>query len=464
MRWANAFRSGAFRFALLLALAFAASSMLLLLVVERSISSYALAATEGGLRSETAILQGEDKEGGRASLITAIDRHRRAGGAEAFRYQLVDRDGRPLVNDLGATAARLGWGTVDVTDDPSSPSRDGRETFKTLGVALPHGGVLVVGTDTYDIQALRDRLDRFTILAGLGITLVAVIGGYLIGGLFLRRLDRVNAAIERIMAGAVTERLPTIGISREFDLLSANLNRMLDRIETLLDGLRQVSTDIAHDLRTPLTRLRQQLEATREAGEAGVYEAGIDAAIAQTDEILGIFRALLRIGTLDGGDGRQHFTRVDLSEVLERVVAAHQPVAEDAGKTLRADIATGLCVAGDAELLAQLLTNLIDNAIRHTPPGSQIVGRLARVEDAVIAEISDTGPGIPANERDRVLTRFYRLDRSRNLPGAGLGMALVAAIASLHRAPLALLDNAPGLRVRLSFGLSDETRLPAAVD
>eukprot|EP01037_Dinobryon_pediforme_P022467 gene22467-23640_t len=251
---------------------------------------------------------------------------------------------------------------------------------------------------------------------------------------------------------------------REFDLLSANLNRMLDRIEALLDGLRQVSTDIAHDLRTPLTRLRQQLEATREAGEAGVYEAGIDAAIAQTDEILAIFRALLRIGTLDGGDGRQHFTPVDLSEVLERVVVAHQPVAEDAGKTLSADIATGLCVAGDAELLAQLFTNLIDNAIRHTPPGSQIVGRLARVEADVVAEISDTGPGIPANERARVLTRFYRLDRSRNLPGAGLGMALVAAIASLHRAPLALLDNAPGLRVRLSFGGSDEARLPAAAD
>ena len=448
MAWLSGFRSGAFRFACLLALAFVASSALVLVVVERSIAHYAVDATEGGLTSEAAILAGEDREEGRASLFGAIARHRRASGAEAFRYQVIARAGRLLVDDIGAPTVRLGWGQVAVHDDPQDPAA---ETLKSLGVALPNGGTLVVATDTYDIQELRRALDRFLVVAGAVITVLALVGGYLIGALFMRRLDRVNAAIARVMVGNTAERLPPIGISREFDQLSANLNAMLDRIGALMDGLRQVTTDIAHDLRTPLGRLRQQLEQTRDARDPERFDASIDTAIAQTDEILAIFRALLRIGTLEGGDGRQYFAPLDLSELVGRVIAAYQPVAEDDGKTLIAEHADGLLIEGDAELLAQMMTNLVDNAIRHTPAGSTIVSRLERIDGAIVASVSDDGPGIPPHERDAVLTRFYRLDRSRNLPGAGLGMALAAAIAALHRVRLELLDNRPGLRVRLTF-------------
>ena len=448
MAWLSGFRSGAFRFACLLALAFVAGSALVLVVVERSIAHYAVDATEGGLTSEAAILAGEDREEGRASLLGAIARHRRASGAEAFRYQVIDRAGRLLVDDIGAPTVRLGWGQVAVHDDPQDPAA---ETLRSLGVALPNGGTLVVATDTYDIQELRRALDRFLVVAGAVITVLALVGGYLIGALFMRRLDRVNAAIARVMAGNTAERLPPIGISREFDQLSANLNAMLDRIGALMDGLRQVTTDIAHDLRTPLGRLRQQLEQTRDARDPERFDASIDTAIAQTDEILAIFRALLRIGTLEGGDGRQYFAPLDLSELVGRVIAAYQPVAEDDGKTLIAAHADGLLIEGDAELLAQMMTNLVDNAIRHTPAGSTIVSRLERIDGAIVASVSDDGPGIPPHERDAVLTRFYRLDRSRNLPGAGLGMALAAAIAALHRVRLELLDNRPGLRVRLTF-------------
>lgn len=450
MRWLSGFRSGAFRFALLLALAFAASAALLLFVVEHSISQYAVAATDGGLKSEAVILQGEDRESGRANLLKAIDRHRRASGEEAFLYQLMDGTGRVLVNDLGNSPAKIGWGNVSVRDDPAD-TRTEPEILKSLGVPLADGGVLVVATDTYDVEELRRQLDRFTIMAGIGITLFALAGGYLTGGLFMRRLDRVNAAIGRVMAGNVSERLPTIGISREFDLLSSNLNAMLDQIGALMDGLRQVTTDIAHDLRTPLTRLRQQLEAARESGAADRYEVAIDSAIDQADEILVIFRALLRIGTLEGGDGRQYFRTLDLSELVSRVIAAHQPVAEDEGKVLLAEHETDLMVEGDAELLAQMMTNLVDNAIRHTPDGSRIVSKLGRIDGNIVASISDDGPGIPTEERANVLTRFYRLDRSRNLPGAGLGMSLAAAIAALHHARLDLLDNCPGLRILVTF-------------
>ena len=458
LRPASGFRSGAFRFALLLALAFAACAALVLFVVERSISRYARAATEGGLRTEAAILQDHDREDGRDNLRKEIARHRQAGGDEGFFFQLSDRNGHMVVNDLDQSVARLGIGTVTIRDD------DHKEKLESLGVPLADGAVLVVATDSYDILEVRNRLGWITVLAGITITAFALAGGYVTGGLFMRRLERVNEAIGRVVAGNFAQRLPTIGISREFDLLTTNLNVLLDRIAALMDGLRQVTTDIAHDLRTPLTRLRQQLEAVLDArGARGVldargaahYEASIESAIAQTDEILGIFRALLRIGTMEGGDGRQHFAAVDMSEVMGRVVAAHEPVAEDAGKTLVGDHQPGVFVVGDADLIAQMLTNLIDNAIRHTPAGSRIVSRIEASGDHVIATIGDNGPGIPADERTNVLARFYRLDRSRNLPGAGLGMSLAAAIATLHHAQFDLLDNRPGLSVRITFPAAD---------
>jgi signal transduction histidine kinase len=445
MHWLNGFRSGAFRFALLLAIAFAASAVLLLVVVEHSVSHYAVEASDGSLKSEAVILQGEDREGGLNTLVKTINLHRRAGGNDAFLYRLTDKAGRMLVNDLGDSLVPAGWGEVIVREGGK------HEVFKSLGVPTADGGVLIVATDTYDIQKLRRKLDRFAILAGITITLVALVGGYVTGGLFMRRLDRVNDAIGRVRAGNVAERLPMIGISPEFNLLSANLNAMLDQIAALLSGLQQVTTDIAHDLRTPLTRLRQHLEATRESGSVQRYEAGIDSALVQTDEILAIFRALLRIGTLEGGEGAQYFTTVDLSEIVERVAAAHQPVAEDEGKILSFAIEPALSVHGDGELIAQMVVNLIDNAIRHTPRGSRITCELARVDGSIVATIADDGPGIPAKEHTNVLTRFYRLDRSRNLPGAGLGMSMVAAIAALHRIQLQLVDNCPGLRIRLIF-------------
>jgi signal transduction histidine kinase len=218
-----------------------------------------------------------------------------------------------------------------------------------------------------------------------------------------------------------------------------------------MEGLRQVSTDIAHDLRTPLSRLRQQLEETREAESIDRYEAGVDLALAQTDQILTIFRSLLRIGTLEGGVGRQRLDMVDLSEVMNRVHLAYRPVAEDAGKTLTATHAVGISVRGDAELLAQMTTNLIENAINHTPPGTNISTSLFSQDERVIVTVADSGPGIPAEERAKVLTRFYRLDRSRGTPGAGLGLALVAAIAALHGVLLFLEDNKPGLSIKLKF-------------
>ncbi len=452
MRRAEIFRSGAFRFASLLALLFAAGSLILLWTVESSISRYAQEAIAGSLQSEAAVLSTEDREGGRKALLTAIQRHRHSAREQQFRYLFEDADGKILVNDLGGGRAGLGWGTVLIADDDVGTDREGGiEQLKSFGTRLSDGSLLVIATDAYDVQELRHRLNLFTIWSGAGISLFALVGGFVIGGLFMRRLDRVNESVSRIMEGNLAERLPTIGMSPEFDALSANLNRMLDRIGALMEGMRQVSTDIAHDLRTPLSRLRQHLEATRESSSIENYDAGVELAIAQTDNILTIFRALLRIGSLEGGIGRQRFGVVDLSEIMNRVYLAYQPVAEDLQKVLVADHMADISVQGDGELLAQMFTNLIDNALGHTPPGTQINSTLSSVNGQVIASISDNGPGIPDSERSKVLARFYRLDRSRNMPGSGLGLALVAAIAALHEIRLSLENNTPGLRVELKF-------------
>jgi signal transduction histidine kinase len=449
------FGSGAFRFAFLLAAVFAIGSALLLAVVQRQVGRYAVEATSATLRSEAAILTGEYRSMGLPGLIDAMNRHQQAAGEPQFRYLLLDAKGRQLFGDLPGAAASVGWGELRLREPPSNGEEDDTEVLERLGKRLPDGLLLVVATDTFDVQSLRARLFWFTLYSGLGITLFALAGGFGVGRLFLRRLEQVNAAVGRIMDGSVAERLPAIGLSPEFDRLSSNLNRMLDRNAALMEGLRQVSTDIAHDLRTPLTRLYQQLQRMRDEDGAEDRASGIDDALAQTESLLGIFQALLRIGALEGGVGRQRFTQVDLSEVMDRVHLAYKPVAEDSGHVLVAEHDPGIVVIGDADLLAQLFTNLIENALVHTPPGTHVVTGLRATGTDVLAEVRDDGPGIPVSERDKVFRRFYRCDASRNTPGAGLGLSLVAAIAALHEATVSLTDSTPGLRVGITFAGPD---------
>ena len=449
-------RSGAFRFAVLLAIVFAIGSSLLLGAVNWQVSTYAQEATNSALRTETEILVGEYGSMGLAGLTEAMTRHQRAGEGQ-FRYLLLDGQGRRLYGDLPMSAAGVGWRWVRPRAQATSAKRihgaedakDGSKTLRSIGTRVADGLLLVVAMDTSDIRSLNARLSDFTLFSGIVITGFALGGGFFVGALFLRRLGEVNAAVGRIMEGSLAERLPGIGFSPEFDRLSANLNRMLDRNAALMEGLRQVSTDIAHDLRTPLTRLHQQLEALRDAGGGDV--GAVEDALTQTEDLLNIFQALLRIGALEGGMGRDRFAVLDLSELLDRIHLAYRPVAEDAGKILTAEISPRVHVFGDTTLLAQLFTNLVENAVVHTPPGTRIVMRLAQGDADVTAEVCDNGPGIPAAEHEKVFRRFYRRDTSRNTPGSGLGLSLAAAIAHLHDAEISISDNAPGLCISVAF-------------
>ncbi len=450
MRPPRALESGSFRFAILLAAVFALGAAALLTVVERSVGRYATEAAADGVTTEVAILSDEDRAAGRAATVQAIARRERASREHQLRYLLVDTRGRALAGGLPPGLARLGWRDVTLANPDRHESDDPRTvSLMALGTRLADGAILVVASDTVEIEELRGGLLRSTTAFGVGITVLVLVGGFTVGSIFLRRLERVNQSVERIMAGRFTERLPPIGMSPEFDHLSANLNRMLDRIEVLMDGLRQVSTDIAHDLRTPLTRLRQQLEDLKANAPGAAFETQVDGALAQTDRILTIFRALMRIGALEAGAGPRRLVAVDLSEMMERVHRAYLPVAEDGERRLIADIAPAVTVSGDAELLTQAVTNLVENALLHTPRGAEVVIGLARRGSGAAITVADDGLGVPEHERDKVLRRFYRLDSARASPGSGLGLALVAAVATLHQATLTLSDNRPGLRVEL---------------
>jgi signal transduction histidine kinase len=287
----------------------------------------------------------------------------------------------------------------------------------------------------------------------LGVTVVLALGGGLvIAVLLLRRVDAVNRTARAIMNGDLSRRIPVVGSHDELGGLAESVNRMLSRIEELMESLRHITSDIAHDLRTPLGRLRQRLEASRlKTRSTSEYESAIDAAIDDTDSILKTFEAMLRIAQIEAGARRARFSNTDLSAITENVFEAFEAVAEDEGKSLEARIEPSISVNGDRELLTQMLANLIENALRHTPTGTVVYVELERVDGSARLTVADTGPGIPIAEKENVFRRFYRLDASRSTPGSGLGLSLVAAIAKLHDASISLEDNEPGVRVRILF-------------
>ena len=442
------FRSGAFRFALVFAGVFAVAAALILGMVRHQVGRYAHEAMAGTLQTETATLRAED----RSRLIDEIGRRMKAAPDGTFLYLLLDPAGHRLIGTIPTEAARVGWGEVRMHEHPPTPTDpEHPERLVTLGTRLTDGSLLVVATDGYDVDKLGGHMIRFTILWAVAITLLALAGGWLAGRIFLQRIEAANAAIERIMAGRTEQRLPMIGLAPELDDLARNLNRMLDRIDGLMEGLRQVSTDVAHDLRTPLTRLRQMLEAAREAATRDDGDNGIDVALAQADQLLGTFRAILRLAQIEGGGRRAPFEPVDLRELLATLIETYEPVAADAGHALVAHLGQASIVSGDAELLAQLFANLIENAILHTPDGTRVTIDAERVPGHITVIVADNGPGVPEAERDRITRRFYQIDTSRSRGSSGLGLSIASAIVTLHGAKLMIGDASPGLRIAVSF-------------
>jgi signal transduction histidine kinase len=340
-------------------------------------------------------------------------------------------------------------GVVDFVRDSGEPA-DARAKLTGFGLVLRDGTFILVAQDASRLIDMQHAIVRAFIWAGALTLLLAIGTGVLVGGNFVRRIDTIGRTSRAIMEGDLSARIPARGNSDEIDQLVVGLNAMLDRIQQLLEGLRQVSSDIAHDLRTPLGRLRQRLEDAREhATTTEEYQAATESAIAEADSLLEIFSALLRIAQIEAGAQKSAFTEVDLSMLMRNIAEAYEPSAEDSQHKLEVAVAEGVTITGDGQLLAQLFSNLVENALTHTPSGSTVRLALRTTPTGFEAEVSDNGPGIPETERDKVFDRFYRLDRSRTTSGSGLGLALVKAIATLHGLSLRLEDRKPGLAVVL---------------
>ncbi len=442
-------RAASFRFAAAYIAVFVASACVLGLAVFAEARSALRAQLEARVTTETAFLVSEAKTEGLPGLLRTVST--RGRGASALDYLVEDAAGRHLGGEMPAQPGlRPGWTTIDVAHASEDDGRS--EQVRGFVTVLEDGTMLAVGADLGQIGDLEEAVaTAFLGTTGL-VALLGIVGGMLLSRAFLRRVDAISRTAEAIIAGDLSRRIPLRGTGDDLDRLAGTLNHMLDRITALMDSLRQVSSDVAHDLRTPLTRMFQRLEATRShARSIGDYETAITAAIGDVQELLDTFSALLRIAQLEGGSPRREFARLDLAALAETVVDAYAPDAEASGHTLLAAIDGPAPVEGDKELLTQGLANLVENALRHTPAGTRIAIRVshAGATGGFVLAVEDDGPGVRPADVPHLTERFYRGAQSRTTPGNGLGLSLVAAVAALHAAQMRIETLAPGLRVSM---------------
>jgi signal transduction histidine kinase len=445
-------RTSSFRLTLLYAVFTGASFLVLFAVIFWSTTRFMQHQIDITVDAEIKEVRTAAGDGGLESLRRAIESSTKQAGG--FYYLLQDGSGKALAGDLPPLDPVIG---IREWVDPHRLTQFSKTDIRGRGEATGGDGYLFVGTNAHEVHELRESVAQ-SFFWGLGTAMLLVlVGGALMSASVLRRIEAVSQTSRDIVAGDLQRRIPLNGSGDEFDHLAVSLNAMLDRIGVLMEGLRQVSTDIAHDLRTPLTRLRQRLElAQQRPPDAGALQATLGATLGDIDAILQTFGALLRIAQIESGARKASFRTVDLSELLHTIAEVYQPAIEEKSQLLHEGIAAGLSVHGDRELLTQLFANLVENASRHCAEGAHIELSARRLVEGVEVIVADDGHGIPADMREKVLQRFVRLDVSRTTPGNGLGLALAHAIATLHDAELELGDNGPGLRVGVRFAQTAE--------
>ncbi|MGP8231606.1 MAG: ATP-binding protein [Methylovirgula sp.] len=396
-------------------------------------------------------------DGGIAQLVTAIERRSRQPGAEL--YLVTTNAGEPIVGNVASLPEGvLSKPGLVITDY----LRAGETTAHHRAVAriflLPGGFRLLVGHDIEEGVRLRRIFVGALITSLIWLVIIGAVGGLWIARRVLHRVDTINDKARAIVGGDLSARLPLAGTGDELDRLVENLNSMLDRISLLAIGLREVSDNIAHDLKTPLTRLRSRAEeALRFAQSPEEYRAALEKVIEESDSLIRIFNALLMITRAEAGAGPENLVDFDAADVARDVGELYEPAAEDRGLSLAVSTEPGLMLYGSRELIGQALANLVDNALKYgaplgATPAEASVGISAKRQGGMIEiSVADHGPGIAPNDRERVQERFVRLENSRSRPGSGLGLALAAAVARLHKGTLRFEDNAPGLKAVLSL-------------
>lgn len=410
-----------------------------------------------GLRAEVQELRHVEAAAGSTSVAEAVKVRARPEGPGLYFF--ADPSGRKRAGNLSRLPPEL---DLDSGGTFRYERSEGNERLAVaLPVLFPDGSRLIVGRDIEEQRNFADRM-RTIFLLGFGLlSLAGLAGGLVSGRLLLNRIDQINAASRSIMAGDLTQRVPLAGSNDELDGLAQNLNMMLDRIEQLMDGLREVSDNIAHDLKTPLSRLRNRAEATLRdsGGDCEAYRSGLERVIDEADQLIKTFNAMLLVARLEAGalDGATEI--FDLGALLSDVGEFYEPVAEEAGMQLAVTAREGVMVSANRHLVSQAVANLIDNAIKYGRPENagqeaSISLSLACEGDRAEITVSDRGPGISTGDRERALKRFVRLEASRTKPGTGLGLSLVAAVARLHHGTVRLEDNMPGLKAVLVLPLA----------
>jgi hypothetical protein len=454
MRSGHLLRTQAFRIVLVYVLLFALSVAALLAFTYWNTRRTLDAQTDQIIEAEITGLSEQWSHLGLRGLADTV-RSRSNHGGQAL-YLLSDGLRHYIAGNLNAWPQTVEASGNFVEFDYERPVDGKLETRRARGriFGLPDDFVLLVAQDVHD-RYLTTRMFTTTLPWTVGlILLLGLLGGALMSQNMLRRLDTINRTTGDIIKGDLSRRVPLNGSGDEFDSLAENLNRMLDRIERLMRGLREVTDSVAHDLRTPLNRLRNRLEeSVARLNAAGAQAGEIERAIAETDQLIGTFNALLLIAETDAGTTRAAMNTLDLPSVAADVAELYEPLAEERNIHLTLiPSAVQVAVEGNRSLIAQALANLVDNAIKYTPPGGQVRIKTSVGEQGVDLSVADSGPGIPEEDRTRVVERFVRLEASRSSPGTGLGLSLVAAVAHFHHAELVLDANRPtGLKATLRF-------------
>ncbi len=449
MRPFSLLRSTPFRlalaFSLLFVIAFVIAGLIVFQVLRADLSERLDSNVKDTYSVVAATYSGSDLE----DLVATVDSHATLAKGEDRFFSLVDATGAKLAGSFIAPALPAGYATASgpalgIPNDDSYRVYSGKVGGNTLSVAVSF-------SETEELEALMVTSFGWATVIVLGL---AVIGGALLASSVQRRLDSIAATMVDVSHGKLDTRIPLIGRGDDIDQVSAQVNAALDRLSRLVAGMKHVSENIAHDLKTPLGRLQIILEDAADAAAGGKDLTGnLAEALDECGRINGTFEALLRIAQIEAGARKASFKTVDLGEVMATIAEIYSDVAEDAGQVLTAPLTDGKSfqINGDRELLIQMFANLVENAIRHCPPGTAIKLSIDRLADGLIAKVSDSGPGIPAYEREKVFQRLYRLDSSRSTPGSGLGLSLVQAIADLHGASITLQDHKPGLKVLARF-------------
>ena len=448
MRLRSIYGTSSFRLALLYAGVTGISFALLFAVIFWSTARFMRHQIDDSVSNELNEILGDapDDVANMRTIVAGLARQ-----SSGFAYLFQDADGHELAGNIHALPPHVG--VFEWESEATAPDRR-RGRIRGRGV-LVGTNYLFVGWSTHQLHEMEEFIAKAFIWGSAAAIALALAGGAIMSGRLVRKIETVSATARNIIQGDLTQRVPVAHVGDEFDRLSLSVNAMLDRIETLMGDLRQVTTDIAHDLRTPLTRLGQRLEyAARSDADPQVLRQSLDAARRDVDDILAMFAALLRIAEVESGARKAAFSRVDLAEVVDTVAEVYRGAAEEKGQELLHRVDPGVVTTGDRELLVQLFANLVENAIRHCPGGARIELVARREGDSVEVVVSDNGPGIPEAMRGKVLQRFVRLENSRTSPGYGLGLSLAAAIASLHDAPLGVADNGPGLRVAVKLAVT----------